>query len=280
MLEDLDATAAVYESFDAFDRFGVEGTFFHRLDVLETTTFMPVVLWIYSPEGIPDPTSRQRALKSIESWLVRRMICRMTTKNYNVVALGLLQDLAGRPSGSGDDVVNYLLKLDGDSQRWPNDDEVVESVRSVPFYSTMPRRRLRMVLDAIEASMHDQMVGPYTDRDRLSIEHVLPQSWDANWPLPSDGDPLQARIERDAAKHRLGNLALVTSAFNSHLSNAPWISAGQPSKRDELAKYSQYMINKGVIDKLEWGESQISLRGEEFARAVLAIWPKPAPGGD
>ena len=280
MLEDLDATAAVYESFEALDKFGVEGTFFHRLDVLETTTFMPVVLWLYGPDGIKDPTGRQSALGAIESWLVRRMLCRMTTKNYNVVALALLKDLAGRVSGSGDAVVNFLLKLDGDSQRWPDDDAVVEAVRSIPFYTSLPRRRLRMVLDAIEATMHDQKVGPYTDRDRLSIEHVLPQSWEANWPLPSGGDPLQARIERDAAKHRLGNLALVTQAFNAHLSNAPWTSAEPPSKREALAKYNQYLINKGVIDKPVWGEAQIVQRGEGFAKAILTVWPKPGVGSE
>lgn len=275
LLEDLDGTAGVYESFDALAPFGVEGTFFHRLDVLETTTLMPVVLWIYGPDGIKDVAARQLALAAMESWLVRRMVCRMTTKNYNVIALSLLKEVAAQASGSGDDVVDFLLRLDGDSQRWPDDDAVLASVRTVPFYTSLTRRRLRMVLDAIEASMHDKKVGPYTDRDRLSIEHVLPQSWDANWPLPDVGDPLANRIERDSAKHRLGNLALVTRALNSSLSNAPWTSAEGPSKRAALEKYSQYLINKDVIDKAEWSESQIRDRGEEFARRILMIWPKP-----
>lgn len=274
VLARLDATAAIYESFDALDPYGIEGTFFHRVNVLETTTFMPVVLWMFGPYGIGDRASRQRALGAIESWLVRRMLCRMTTKNYNTVAIGLLKELSAK-SPSGQTVVDYLLGLEGESQRWPDDSAVREAVRSVPYYTSLTRRRLRMVLDAIEAYMHDARVGPYTDRDRLTIEHVLPQSWESHWPLPASGDALQNRIERDAAKHRLGNLALATQALNSTLSHAPWVSTNGSSKREALRKYSQYLINKDVIDEDEWDEGRIAARGETFTRIILALWPKP-----
>lgn len=123
--------------------------------------------------------------------------------------------------------------------------------------------------------MHDERVGPYTDRDRLTIEHVLPQSWEAFWPLPDGGDQLAHRIERDAAKHRLGNLALATQPLNAALSNAPWKSEVPPSKRDALRKFSQYMINKDVIEEPVWDEARIRERGERFAQIILATWPKP-----
>ena len=86
LLTDLDATASIFQGFDEYDPYGPEGTFFHRLDVMETTTFVPVVLRIFGPGGIVDESDRRRALRVIESWLVRRMICRQTTKNYNTIA--------------------------------------------------------------------------------------------------------------------------------------------------------------------------------------------------
>lgn len=277
MLVDLDATAATYESFDELDPFGDEGTFFHRLNVLETTTLMPVILWMYGPGGIHATVERRRSVQALESWLVRRMLCRMTTKNYNTVALDMLKALSGEPDATSADVIGFLLALNGDSQRWPEDSEVSGAIRSIPYYTVLTRRRLRMVLDAIEAWMHGKKAGTFADRDRLTIEHVLPQAWDeAKWPLPSGVDPLAARIERDTAKHRLGNLALVTQALNSALSNAAWVSDVGPSKRDELRKYSQYLINKDVIDKPAWAEDQIRARGERFVEATLAIWPRPA----
>ena len=66
LLTDLDATAAIFSSFDEFDKYGPEGTFFHRLDVMETTTFVPVVLRIFGPGGIEDAADRRRALAALE----------------------------------------------------------------------------------------------------------------------------------------------------------------------------------------------------------------------
>lgn len=274
LLTDLRATAAIYDSFADFNPFGTEGTFFHRLDVLETTTFIPVVLRILGPGGIVDVADRRRALGAIESWLVRRMLCRKTTKNYNSIALNLLKSVSGRQM-AGDDVVLFLLNLTGESQLWPADDEVLEAVRTVPYYTTLPRRRLRMVLDAIEASLHDPKVGPYADRDRLTIEHILPQTWHLNWPLPPGPDDVRRTIERDTAKHRMGNLALVTQPLNSALSNAPW-NDGAASKRGALSRYNQYLINKQAIESDRWDEGTIAARTEWMAKRILEIWPKPS----
>lgn len=273
ILADLDETAGIYANFDEFDAHGIEGTFFHRLDVMQTTTMMPVVLWIFGPSGIGEPADRRRAIRALESWLVRRMLCRMTTKAYNTVALNLLKHLSAF-TPTADEVVGFLVGLSTDSQLWPDDARVLEALRSLPYYEVLTRRRLRMVLDAVEARLHDSKVGPFTDRDRLTIEHVMPQKWDLHWPLPEGADDLAARIERDAAKHRLGNLALVTTALNSSLSNAPWISMSGSSKRTELSKYSQYLINKDVIDQAAWGEEQIAVRGEKLAQSILKIWPR------
>ncbi len=276
LLVDLDATAGIYQSFESLDPFAIEGTFFHRLDVMESTTLVPVVLFLYGPDGIKNPSDRQAALRAIESWLVRRMLCRMTTKNYNTISLSLLKGLLAQPSPTADFIAEFLLDLDGDSQRWPDDAAVTEAVRATPYYTSLTRRRLRMVLDAIEESMHSAKVGPFADRDRLSIEHVLPQSWEAHWPLPADVDELEARIERDTAKHRLGNLALVTSALNSSLSYAPWMDEDGHGKRETLRQYSQYLINKDVIDEPAWDETRIRERGEKLTAAILRIWPKPS----
>ena len=274
LLSDLRATAATYDGFADFNPFGPEGTFFHRLDVLETTTFVPVVLRILGPTGITEVVQRRRALAAIESWLVRRMLCRKTTKNYNSIALSLLKSVSGRPMTS-DDVVDFLLSLTGESQVWPADDEVLEAARTVPYYTSLPRQRLRMVLDAIEAALHDAKVGPFADRDRLTIEHILPQTWQLNWPLPPGSDEVRRTIERDTAKHRIGNLALVTQPLNSALSNAPW-DEGAASKRAALSKYNQYLLNKDAIESDRWDEGKIADRTEWMANRILEIWPRPS----
>lgn len=276
LLSDLARASKVFDAFDHFPSGSPEALFFYRLDVLETTTVMPVVLWMFGPRGIADPGDRRRALAAIESWLVRRLLCRLTTKNYNQVMLALLKELEGQAVASSATVVSYLGGLAGESQAWPGDDQLLENLRTQPYYTALLRGRLRMVLEAIEAAMRTSLGTPFADWARLTIEHALPQEWQNYWPLPEGVDPLAATIARDSAKHRLGNLTLITQPLNSSLSNAAWVAEpGKPAKREVLNQFNTLMLNKGIIAAETWDDAKIAARGEQLAAIVVHIWPGP-----
>jgi hypothetical protein len=278
LLADLTRNARIFDGFDAYPAGSPEQLFFYRLGVLETATAYPVVLWLFGPNGIADPEDRRRALRVIESWLIRRLLRRLTTKNYNQVFLALLKHLAADGQPSATKVSEFLASRSGDSQEWPRDDALLESLRTQPYYTALPRSRLRMILEAIEAEMRGALVGPFTAWGALSIEHVMPQEWRPHWRLPPDGDHVSAAIERDAAKHRMGNLSLVTHPLNASLSNAAWLGPpGQPSKREALREFNVLMLNKALVERTDWDEAAIAERGEMLAQRVLRIWPGP-PG--
>lgn len=276
LLADLTDNARIFDGFDAYPVGSIEQLFFYRLDVLQSATAFPVVLWLFGPRGIADPDDRRKALRVIESWLVRRMLRRLTTKNYNTVFLAMLKHLAADGEPSAAKVSAFLASRTGDSQEWPRDEAVLESLLAQPYYTTLVRARLRMVLEAVEADMRGALVGPFTAWGALSIEHVLPQEWRTHWPLPPNVDELKAGIERDTAKHRLGNLSLVTHPLNSSLSNAPWTAPiGEPSKREALREFNVLMLNKPLVELDRWDEASIAQRGEMIARRILRIWPGP-----
>jgi hypothetical protein len=61
---------------------------------LDTGAVTPVLLWLLRwPEAELPVEQRHRALRAIESWLVRRTLARLTGKNVNQVVLDLLQVL-------------------------------------------------------------------------------------------------------------------------------------------------------------------------------------------
>ena len=78
--------------------------FASRWKAMQAAVVTPVLLWLLASEVEPSHVSR--ALKAMESYLVRRMVCRMTTRGYNRVFVDLLRRLqqAG-PSRAGDTVV-------------------------------------------------------------------------------------------------------------------------------------------------------------------------------
>lgn len=272
VLENLRTFADVYADFDASSHSTPAGRFFYRLDQLDTTTAMPVLLWMFGPSGIGGD-GRMRAIRSIESWLVRRMVCRLTAKNYNSIFLSMLtrlRDLEGaQDTGASDvSVIEFLKGLEGESGYWPDDDEVQSMMRSQPVYETQLRKRLRMLLEALEEDRGTDLTEQIR-HSTLTIEHILPQKWEEHWPLQA-ADPERAAA-RNHSKHLLGNLTLVTQKLNPSLSNASWTD-----KREALNKYSVLLISSDARVAPVWDEETIRDRTERLISDVLRIWPGPS----
>lgn len=91
VLEEVNVAAAVYRHFitsaskdtGPIDRLGLFG---YRTGVLESEVIKPLVLYLLDPKEPPIPDVQfVKALDVVESWMVRRMLVRATTKNYNQI---------------------------------------------------------------------------------------------------------------------------------------------------------------------------------------------------
>jgi hypothetical protein len=150
-------------------------------------------------------------------------------------------------------------------------------LRTREVYGTVSQPRLVMALAAVEASLYSNKVDVPALADHLSLEHLIPQEWDAHWPLTdSDGDALEgealerATTRRSASLHRLGNLTIVTQPLNSALLNSAWIT-----KRTELNKHSRLLLNARLAERDTWDEQSIDEHGAWLAQRLVAIWPGP-----
>lgn len=141
-----------------------------------------------------------------------------------------------------------------------------------------------MVLAAVEGSLYTSKVEALKIPKGLSIEHVMPQTWEEHWPLRrkrldqtgevelSEEELDEAKTLRNAHVHLLGNLTIVTQPLNAALSNAPW-----SRKQKELNKHSKLLLNSRLVEEYPslFDEASIEARGEFLAERVLAIWPGP-----
>jgi hypothetical protein len=255
------------------------GLFGYRTGVLESEVIKPLVLCLLDPEEVRIPdTQLHKALAAVESWMVRRMLVRATTKNYNLVVAELVTLLRrSERTVAGDIVEGYLRSQSSDSRYWPDDREVTAEVDGLLAYRRLGRGRLRMILEAIEDSKrgwYDGKVGLGEERvarGKYAIEHILPRKWTTHWPLPDGVD----ERERDQLLHTLGNLTLVTKRLNSKLSNAPWL--GAEGKREVLEEHDVLFLNREVRGKtpMPWTEQSIRQRTREFAKLICRIWAVP-----
>jgi hypothetical protein len=252
--------------------------FGYRTGVLESEVIKPLVLFLLDPQQPQTPDAQfVKALNVVESWMVRRMLVRATTKNYNQVVaelVGLLRK--SDRTKLGDVIETYLTGQSSGSRYWPDDAELRDELSGLLAYRRLGRGRLRMVLEAIEdhqRGWRGSQMGlghERVARGTYAIEHVMPRKWLAHWPL---GDHDEA--ERDRTIHTLGNLTLLTHKLNSKVSNGPW--TGRDGKREGLEGNDVLFLNRELLKKAgdQWAEDAIHVRTGELTEAIIQIWPVP-----
>ena len=155
---------------------------------------------------------------------VRRMLVRATTKSYNKIIPDVILGLKKNRIKADEYLESYFKNQTVESAYWPDDLELSTELKKLEFYRRIYRSRVRMVFEGLEdyfrgwVDNEESLSGTRVKRQKYAIEHIMPRSWQANWPLPKGINEL----ERDRAVHTLGNLTLLTSKLNSKVSNSAW----------------------------------------------------------
>ena len=275
--KDIAVHGDVFLSFDAHDRDSFEWWFFRRVEEMDLITIYPVVLWLFaqSDEQLP-PENRRRAMRALESFLVRRLIRRDSTRSYGSLFVEVLKALAAGPAHEADErVIKLLAEKTAETDVWPRDEDMRSAIRNTNVYK-LRQGRLKMVLEGIERFLASTGKTETIELGHaLWIEHLLPQGWrtEKAWGLPEGlPDPTRASLDRDHILHTLGNLTLTTSKLDIGLSNRPWAE-----KIEELKQHSALALNREIFTSYPdtWDESTIEARGEALAELIVKSWPGP-----
>ena len=255
------------------------GLFAYRTGVMESEVVKPLVLFLLDPDDAAIPDDQlTKALEVIESWLVRRMLVRASTKSYTQVFAELIEHVrkSGRQS-AGDVIENHLARQPGTNWYWPDKGEVRAELQTLAAYRRLSRARLRMVLEAIED--HERgwrgpdtgLGGERVARGQYQIEHIMPRRWQVHWTLTES----QTAADRDAILDTIGNLTLLTRRLNSKVSNGPW--PGQNGKYVALQSHDVFMLNRQLLEQAKdgWDDEHIRARTEQLINVITEIWPVP-----
>ena len=218
---------------------------------------------------------------TIESYIVRRAVCGLTTKNLNRVFFGLARDVQ-KNTPTPDSVQAYFSGLSGESVEWPTDEKFFKAWLTNSNYAPI---RTVYVLKRVNDTYTSSKTEEITITSPLTVEHIMPQQWIDYWPLPDgsrgltwqelyerkEGDPTaDATRRRESLIQTFGNLTLVTQGFNSSVSNDPWTT-----KKPALLKASLLPINLRLQSYDVWNEETIQQRGRELYEHAKGIWPGP-----
>jgi hypothetical protein len=268
--------------------------FGHQIAAYDVTTLYPLALMI-STSAATD-AEKTEMYGDLVSYLVRRAVCGLTPKNYNNVFQGLLRQL--HAGGTTPATLRTLMQAStGDISRWPTDAEFRNACLMAALYpGRLDAAKAKAMLAELERGLRavvrpeDAFAGGL---DQLDVDHILPQSWCAYWPLadgsavPAEeasevelivrsGLPLNERqkliAERQAAIRTLGNLTLLNLSVNRQAQHHAF-----KEKRDLLIANTSLRLNIPLIPKATWDEAGISTRGQELTETALRLWPGPRP---
>jgi hypothetical protein len=167
-------------------------------------------------------------------------------------------------------VYKILSNYEAESNRWPRDAEFKQSWLERPIYNLLRQQRLRLLLESLERAMHTDFTEAIEIKKKLTIEHLMPQEWHKNWPLPK-GKQTDELVEiRNKVIHTLGNLTLLTEKLNPSVSNSAW-----PIKKEKIKDDSILLLNKQLEIYKTWSEKTIKARGLELFNLAQKIWPAP-----
>ena len=138
---DIRETADVYSRLQRSEADGTLSEFLYRWLTLDIRVLTPLLIWLLGQPDVRDEVIEQ-SLDTIESYLVRRMLCRIPTQGYNRFFLELLNRLASVHTGEIHDVIrDFLAQQDTETRLWPGNARVRAAIEELPLYSLLTRGR-------------------------------------------------------------------------------------------------------------------------------------------
>mgnify|MGYP003365836161 CR=1 FL=1 len=267
----LEHYAPLYETLEGRKSYDTDLAWFGRkISAWQVTTVYPVAMQLGADDV--DQITRKLITKLLYSYIVRRALCGLTTKNLNNV----FQSIASifRQDGvSIGSFSTFFYGKQGDSVRFPSDDELHEGILSKNAYAISPQSRLVDILWELEQASRSNFSEKHEKPDGLWVEHVLPRTWTEDWPF-ADSDyaapdsDLPQTTSRRSIIDTLGNLTLVTNSLNISVGNKSYLE-----KKRKFSDHTGLFLNKWFLNQERWAEKEIAHRGEHLALLAKAIWP-------
>ncbi|SUD91752.1 DUF262 domain-containing protein [Psychrobacter phenylpyruvicus] len=187
---------------------------------LDTSTLIPYTLYVL--KNVEDEKKRNEIFEFIESYVMRRMVVKATTKNYNQL---FTESLISNKILSKEQFIQYLETKINKVNYLPSDTELKQGFHN----SVLVNKQSKGVIYLLESKIRDkskqatQLLGI----NKYSLEHLMPKKWMNKW------DSLPTKEEQDKRNFKLktlGNLAIITQSLNTSIRDANWMTKKEGSK--------------------------------------------------
>lgn len=225
-------------------------------------TWTPVPYLLYILKNVSSETERIHIFGYLESYLVRRMVCKSKNNNYSDL---FSENLVGQAISSFDSLKVYL----NDSEcrgtlLMPTDQAVMEALQNKDL-----RKEATLLLYLLESKVNPNFTNSTFNNGyaEFGIEPLMPIKYDnENWPKTESYET----ETREVLIRTLGNQVLVRgNKLSSSKSLLKW-----SKKREYLKNLVQDLSLSHVIQWQNWNEDVIIKRNDLLGKKINEIWKK------
>ena len=228
-----------------------------RLNRIEVTTAFPLLLNFYSDysDNIITKNDFVTILKTLENYLIRRFVCNIPSNQLNKIFPVIYSQIISLNKENIVEGFKSILQGKG----YPKDNLFFLRFKETKLYGGGERnQKTKLILESFEEDYgHKEL----TSFDKLTIEHIMPQTLSESW--QKNLGP-EWEITHDLFLHTIGNLTL--TAYNAELSNDDFAT------KKETLNESHVELNKYFKNIHNWNKSEIEHRADNLAKKALSIW--------
>lgn len=231
---------------------------FNDIIELKVEVAYPFLIQVFSDysQNVIDKESFLEILRSVESYVFRRVVVGIPTNSLNKTFANLYKEI-----GKDDYLNSYhaIMNLKDSYRRFPTDEEFKKEFVIKDFYNFRNRNYL---LRKLENYGRKELVKV----EEYTIEHILPQNKNLSkeWKemLGENWESIQKKY-----LHTIGNLTL--TGYNPELSDKPFLE-----KRNMSGgfKDSPIRLNNDLATLDQWNEEEILKRGNSLAEKAMIIF--------
>jgi len=190
---------------------------------------------------IVSPTNGSADMRKTFYTLLSKIINDEIELNYS----NILFELSNSPSPNG---------------RFPEDNEFCEALRN-----KVNKSYAKVLLYRLEYKLTKNIK---VDIDEVTIEHILPQTLNSSWKKYLGGDEKSTMIY-STYLNCIGNLAILSGAYNSANSNKLWY------EKKKILNESQFKLTKSATCYEKWDDNSIMRRSLKLSQKYVAHTTSP-----
>lgn len=221
----------------------------------------PVPYILYLLKNVTDQTELKAILEYMETYIVRRIICKSKNSNYSDL---FSENLIGQGVATFVDFKAYVNDANNrGSLLMPSDDEVKEAVKTFDCKGKNATLMLYLLESKINTNfLHSSYENGY---DYLDAEPMMPLKQDlSNWPL-NDG---YSEEQREELVKTLGNHILIRgSKLAAKKSNEKW-----QNKKVILTPLVSELQMSQIVSATDWREANIEARNKALGDKIVELW--------